>query len=300
MAEYNLNEVPYFDYSSFFKDNDRVYIHLSTEFPQYVGVMHRHQFVEIVYILSGEAIHTVGNRQYKVKSGDVTVINCGVPHKFTADTESGEPFVAYDLMFAPDYFDASSINMGAFESLKNSFLFYSLFPSDASAYPDMHISGKRYGFYGELFTRIYHEFKGKEKGYVEIIRAYVIELIIKLFRDLEKDGGMELSSDNKKAVYNAIHYIENNYNTKLSVDDIASKVFLSPDYFRKLFKKVTGESVIAYQHKVRVDEACRLLSVTDMSIKDVSIIIGYQDIKAFYQVFKKMVGKTPKEYRNNQ
>lgn len=294
------SEVPCFDNKSFFKDNDHVYIHLSTDFPKYVGVMHKHKFIEIVFILSGEAIHTVGNRQYKVKCGDVTVINCGVPHKFTANTESEDSFVAYDLMFSPDFFDASTINMGAFESLKSSFLFYSLFPSETYAYPDMHISGKRYGDYGELFTRIYHEFISKDKGYVEIIRAYVIELIIKIFRDLEKSGMAVLSTDNKKTVYSAISYIENNYNTKLSVDDIAARVFLSPDYFRKLFKKVTGDSVIAFQQKLRIDEACRLLSVTDMAIKDISEAIGYNDIKSFYQVFKKMTGKTPKEYRNNQ
>ena len=300
MEQFCASDVPCFEGGSFFKNNNRVYIQLSTEFPKFVGVMHKHMFVEIVFILSGEAIHTVGNREYKVRCGDVTVINSGVPHKFTADSASEEPFVSYDLMFTPDFFDPASINMGAFESLKTSFLFYSLFPASTSAYPDMHISGKRYSDYGELFTRIYHEFKNQEKGYVEIIRAYVIELIIKIFRDLEKSGTAILSSDNQKTVYEAISYIENNYNTKLSVDDIAAKVFLSPDYFRKLFKKVTGDSVIAFQQKLRIDEACRLLSVTDMAIKDISLAIGYQDMKSFYQVFKKMTGKTPKEYRNDQ
>ncbi len=298
--ELHSGDVPCFDNGSFFHNDDRVYIQLSTEFPKFVGVMHKHMFIEIVYILSGEAIHTVGDRQYKVKSGDVTIINCGVPHKFTADSTSEEPFVSYDLMFTPDFFDASSINLGAFESLKTSFLFYSLFPNHTLAYPDMHISGKRYSDYGELFTKIYHEFKDKERGYVEIIRAYVIELIIKLFRQLEKSGMAVLSSDNQKTVYSAIDYIENHYNTQLSVDEIAARVFLSPDYFRKLFKKVTGDSVTAFQHRLRIDEACRLLSVTDLAIKDICEEVGYQDMKTFYQVFKKITGKTPKEYRNSQ
>lgn len=294
-----MEQVPYFDNRSFFKGDDRVYIQLSTEFPKYVGVMHRHQFVEIVYILSGEATHTVGDREYTVKSGDVVVINCNVPHKFTANTAAGELFVAYDLMFGLQFIDPTAGNDATFETLQDSFLFGALFPGEA-ALPDIHISGKRYGSYGDLFTRIYHALKGKERGYMELSRAYVIELIVKILKDMGRDGSKELTSENKKAVFSAISYMERRYNTPLDLEDIAAQVFLSPEYFRKLFKKMTGESVRTYLHGLRVDEACRLLTVTDMSIQDISIAVGYQDMKSFYQAFKQKTGKTPKEYRNHQ
>ena len=293
----NIDAVPYFDNRSFFKGDDRVYIQLSTEFPKYVGVMHRHQFVEIVYILSGQAVHTVGSREYTVKSGDVVVINCNVPHKFTAVT-TGELFVAYDLMFSLDYLDPNADCNATFESLKENFLFGALFPGDSL--PDIHISGSRYGSYGDLFTRIYHALKGRERGYVEISRAYVIQLIVKILRDFGRDGKKELTSENKKAIYNAIGYMERRYNTPLTVEEIAAQVFLSPEYFRKLFKKMTGESVRTYLHKLRIDEACRLLTVTDLPIGDICTAVGYQDMKAFYQAFKQATGKTPKEYRNHQ
>jgi len=292
-----MQQVPYFDNRSFFKGDDQVYIQLSTEFPKYVGVMHRHQFVEIVYILSGEATHTVGDREYTVKSGDVVVINCGVPHKFTAST-TGELFVAYDLMFGLPFIDPNAGSDAAFESLKDSYLFGPLFPADET--PDIHISGKRYGSYGDLFTRIYHALKGKEQGYLELSRAYVIELLVKILRDLGRNSAKELTSENKKAIFAAISYMERRYNNPLTVEDIAAQVFLSPEYFRKLFKKMTGESVRTYLHGLRVDEACRLLTVTDMSIQDISIAVGYQDMKSFYQSFKQKTGKTPKEYRNHQ
>lgn len=292
-----MEQVPYFDNRSFFKDSCPVYIQLSTEFPKYVGVMHRHQFVEVVYILSGEAVHTVGDREYTVKSGDVVVINCGVPHKFTAST-TGELFVAYDLMFGLDFVSPTAGKDATFEDLRDSYLFGPLFPAGET--PDIHISGKRYGSYGDLFTRIYHALKGKERGYMELSRAYVIELIVKILRDLGRNSAKELTYENKKAVFAAISYMERRYNAPLDLEDIAAQVFLSPEYFRKLFKKMTGESVRTYLHKLRIDEACRLLTVTDLSIQDISLAVGYQDIKAFYQAFKQTTGKTPKEYRNNQ
>ena len=293
----DLQPIPYFDNRSFFRDDQPVYIQLSTEFPKYVGVMHRHQFVEVVYILSGEAVHTVGDREYTVKSGDVVVINCGVPHKFTAST-TGELFVAYDLMFGLDFVSPNTKTDATFESLKDSYLFGPLFPT--AEMPDIHICGKRYGSYGDLFTRIYHALKGKERGYIELSRAYVIELIVKILRDMGRNSAKELTSENKKAIFAAISYMERRYNTPLDLEDIAAQVFLSPEYFRKLFKKMTGESVRTYLHKLRIDEACRLLTVTDLSIQDISLAVGYQDMKSFYQTFKQTTGKTPKEYRNNQ
>ncbi len=300
MSCIHIPEIPFFNNSSFFKDSERVYIHLSTEFPDFVGVLHRHQFIEIVYILSGRAIHTVGDKEYEVKSGDITVINTGVPHKFTSIPNSNESFVTYDLMFTPDFVDSTVINMSRFESLKYSMLFLSLFPSNNISSPDMYIPGKLYADYGEIFTRIYREFGGKEKGYAELIRAYVIELLIKIFRDIEKLGKVTLSSAQLKTIHEAVQYIENHYNLKLSVNDIAAKFFLGPDYFRKLFKKATGESVMCFQRKLRIDTACQLLSTTDMPIKDICSTIGYDDMKTFYNTFKKATGKTPKEYRNHQ
>ena len=91
--------------------------------------------------------------------------------------------------------------------------------------------------------------------------------------------------------------MQENYNTKLSVDEIASRAFLAPDYFRKVFKKVTGHSVTAYVQKLRIDEACRLLLTSDTPIKDICFLVGYNDVTTFYQSFKKVTGKTPNEYR---
>ena len=289
--------IAYFDNRSFFENDQQVYIQLSTEFPDFVGVTHKHEFVEIVYILSGSAIHTVGEKQYRVDCGDVTVINAGIPHKFTSVGDAGENFVTYDLMFSPEFFEASAIGMGDFESLKNSYLFYSLFPSEASSQPDMHVSGGRFSDYGEIFSRIYQEYQRKEKGYIQLIRAYIISLIIKFFRDVERSDSIHLSSGKLKTVYSAIAYMQENYNTKLLVDDIASRAFLAPDYFRKIFKKVTGQSVSAYMQRLRVDEACRLLSTTDIPIKDICFAVGYNDVTTFYQSFKKITGKTPNKYR---
>ena len=294
-----VSEIPFFPSESFFKNDEKVYIHLSTDFPEFVDVLHSHEFIELVYVLSGEAVHTVGKKQYTVRCGDVVLINSGTVHKFTP-TDAGERFVAYDLMFTPDFFDAMSIKMSSFEALKHCFLFYSMFPKEAEDMADMHLSGKKFSDYGELFTKIYHEFKGEEKGYIELIRAYVIELMIKFFRDVEKEGTHSLSPSTADTVRRAVAFIKDNFSVSLSVGEIAAKVFLGPDYFRKLFREVTGTSVSNFLQTLRIDEACRLLRTTDEPIKDIGLKIGYRDPNSSSHAFKQQVGKTPTEFREGK
>ncbi len=62
------NGVTFFDDASFFENGEKVHIQFSTEFPDCVGVSHAHAFIEIVYVLSGHAVHTVGRKEYKVNT----------------------------------------------------------------------------------------------------------------------------------------------------------------------------------------------------------------------------------------
>ncbi|MGD8401468.1 MAG: helix-turn-helix domain-containing protein, partial [Bacillota bacterium] len=58
-----------------------------------------------------------------------------------------------------------------------------------------------------------------------------------------------------------------------------------------------GTNFSDYVQKVRIDEACRLLHATDLKILDVALQAGFKDLKFFYDVFKKITGKTPGDYR---
>ena len=85
-------EVHFFGTETFFKKDEKVYIHLSTDFPEFVDVLHSHEFIELVYVLAGEAAHTVGSKQYTVHCGDVVLINSGTVHKFTPVKDATESF----------------------------------------------------------------------------------------------------------------------------------------------------------------------------------------------------------------
>ncbi len=99
-------------------------------------------------------------------------------------------------------------------------------------------------------------------------------------------------------VRQAQEYIETEYQNKLTVDELASMVAVSRRSFERRFKQATGNTVIEYLQRVKVEAAKRSFESTRKNIGEVMYDVGYTDTKAFRTVFKKITGLTPIEYRN--
>ncbi len=93
-------------------------------------------------------------------------------------------------------------------------------------------------------------------------------------------------------------YIEANYPEKITVDGLASMVAVSRRSFERRFKQATDNTVITYLQRVKVEAAKRSFETTRKNITEVMFDVGYTDTKAFRNVFKKITGLTPIDYRN--
>lgn len=103
---------------------------------------------------------------------------------------------------------------------------------------------------------------------------------------------------NDEAVKQAQEYIEQNYQEKLTVDELADRVAVSRRSFERRFKQATDNTVIEYLQRVKIEAAKRSFESTRKNISEVMFDVGYSDTKAFRNVFKKITGLTPVEYRN--
>lgn len=138
---------------------------------------------------------------------------------------------------------------------------------------------------GEL---IEHEHSlNKIKSYLRELIAYIIEL-----RD-DKVG-----NKNKDVVKEAKKYIKDNYMQEdISLNTIAASVSMSPSYFSSIFRKDTGETVVEYLTKVRMEKAKELLRCSSKKTSEIGYEVGYKDSHYFSYIFKKTQKCTPKEYR---
>jgi two-component system, response regulator YesN len=91
-------------------------------------------------------------------------------------------------------------------------------------------------------------------------------------------------------------YLESHYTDDISLEDMASQVNISPQYFSKLIKKTTGFNFIDWLSMLRVKRAKELLANPNLTVKEVCFMVGYKDPNYFSRIFKKRLGITPSEY----
>ncbi len=106
-----------------------------------------------------------------------------------------------------------------------------------------------------------------------------------------------VSAKNIETIKRSIRFITENYAYRITLSDVASEAHLNPSYFSSLFKQSTGISFKEYLNLVRIEESKRLLAITEFSIIDIAIGIGFEDQSYFSKVFKKYTGLTPKQFR---
>ena len=95
----------------------------------------------------------------------------------------------------------------------------------------------------------------------------------------------------------AIEFIENNYNSKITINELAKLCHSSESGFFKLFKNSTGVTPVAYKHNLMIQNALELLSHTTLSIEEISTQVGFSSSNHFRTVFYKLTSKTPKDLR---
>lgn len=92
-------------------------------------------------------------------------------------------------------------------------------------------------------------------------------------------------------------YIEKNYGGVCSVEEMAQGLHLSPNYLRSLYKAAAGQTILEYLTDFRLQKACEFLKDKTRKVRDVSMMVGYENVSYFSQVFVKRYGVTPNEYR---
>lgn len=101
-------------------------------------------------------------------------------------------------------------------------------------------------------------------------------------------------------VYKVIEYIKANYSRHMSLEEIADYTYMSKTYLSSLFKKETGYSIFEYMNRIRVDRSQSLLIDSKLSILEVAKMCGFEDQSYYTKVFKKIVGVTPRKYRESR
>lgn len=126
----------------------------------------------------------------------------------------------------------------------------------------------------------------------------MIQVLKTNFSKWIKDGLINHNKENVQTVIaKAQEYIHNNYHKDLSMEEVAELVDLSISHFCMLFKQVSSYTFLEYLTKIRMEKAKYILKNSNVKVYQIAPLVGYQDPRYFTQVFKKITGMTPSEFR---
>ncbi len=238
---------------------------------------HFHNFHELYFLEHGQTKYFIGNKVYFLKEGDMAFIPSGVFHKTSneeqllverhilgfSDTHVGEQYLTY------------------VEQLKQ---------FNYVKFPPKHIHR-----ISEIIRKIAHEEKHKQKDYLEMQILYLRQMLILISRFRITDS-QEYSSPLHNIIQDSITYISKNVGADLSLPTLAKKYNVSPNYFSKQFKHLTGIGLNEYINIAKITAAETMLIKTNKPITQVALECGFNDSNYFAAVFKKLKGVTPKKY----
>ena len=250
--------------------------------------IHFHDDMEVVYVLDGSITLRNGYYTYNMKQGDIFILNDREMHSFESTGEDNMVMMLQmDLTYFSRYYD----------NLKNNF-FVTDMEDDSDESLDV-LKG--------ILARIMMEILQKGYGYEHKVIESTHNLIACLMSDFQyfvmEDGKFKNESKNKgnKILAGRLNritdYMYDNYNRKLTLNEIADREHLSIYYLSHIIKEATGLSFQELLSYIRVEESEKLLLGTNKKIGAIAEETGFSAVRYYIKHFEQWFGMHPLEYR---
>ncbi len=248
---------------------------------------HCHDHGEIAFVLSGIGKYRIEDEVYTIQEGDLLIFNPGVRHQALVNPESGGPTTEFFIGYSDLQLQGLPANC---------------MPVPEGEYM-LHTAGELRQRLFKICSSMEAEKAVCRQGKYFMLKAYMIQLLLLVIREqcepMEKPQGYAFESANRKyVVEQMLNYFEDHYDEKISLDQIAENMYLSPFYISKIFKSETGDTPIRHLINIRLEKAKALLEEgCDGSIQEVAAMVGYDDAYHFSKLFKKHFGVSPSQVR---
>lgn len=110
----------------------------------------------------------------------------------------------------------------------------------------------------------------------------------------------QIYKGNSQIILGALRYIHRNYHRKLTLQEVSDELHVNSSYFSYLFRQEISMTFTEYLNQLRIGQACRLLSGSDLTVVEVADAVGFGDQSYFTRVFRKYKGITPHAYRKSE
>lgn len=248
---------------------------------------HSHDFLQVAFVMSGVGRCRIDGAVYELAEGDLMIINPGIMHQ--ALIIEGNETPNTDFFVSVSDFQLEGLEENTLPLPENS--------------PVLHTTGELRQRMFRICSSMDAENEARRQGQYYMMKSYATQILLLVIREqyeaVERMKGRTFESGNKKyVVEQIISYFEDHYHEKISLEQIAVNMYLSPFYISKIFKSETGDTPIRYLINIRLQRAKELLEQDEVSsIQEVAARVGYDDAYHFSKLFKKRYGISPSKVK---
>ncbi|MGL5434717.1 MAG: AraC family transcriptional regulator [Lachnospiraceae bacterium] len=259
---------------------------------------HFHESYELYILLEGERYYFIDKETYLVKAGMAVLVSRNQIHKTS--------------MAGDSYHDRMLLQMDGkafqpFMQLTGTETMESLFEQLKGV---VEYTEEDWAAVVWLLSQIKHEMKQRKVGYEPIVKMMVIHLLTLTARNrsaqrttlprLFSQENYQAQTPRHLTIRQVTTYLLNNYQKRESLEALAARFYVSKSYLCRIFKEVTGFTIIEYQNLARIKAAQKLLAETALPVTEVAARVGFESITYFERVFKKHTDQRPLQYRQKK
>lgn len=233
-----------------------------------------------IYCIDGAGNYSIGGHEYPVAANQYFILPAGIPHSYAANKDT--PWTIYWI-----HFKGSLAQFYARNAER---------PMDIKPEAHSRIS-QRINLFEEIFNTLKAGYTNENLHYVSSLFHYYLGSL-RYIRQYRNATGTH--TDDDTVVEAAVHYMKENMEKRMTLQDISDHIGYSPSHFSMLFKKKIGHAPLSYFNLLKIQEACFMLDSTDMKINQICYKIGIEDTYYFSRLFGKIMGMSPREYRKSK
>jgi AraC-like DNA-binding protein len=256
--------------------------------------LHAHEFHELVVIVSGHGRHLIEQWAQPIEAGDVFVIRGDMKHGY-ADTEKMDLF---NILFSPRRLKLPMADLGNIPGYHALFRLEPSMKSHEGFRNRFRLSADQLAEAERLIALLQDELGTRHPGYRFLSIGHLMHLIGHVSRCCSQTQTGEQRP--LMQMGRLLSYMEEHYREPVTVRQLTQVAGMSESTLMRTFRNMMNRSPMDYLIRLRVARACDLLQHGDMRVTEVAYECGFNDSNYFSRQFRRIMGKTPRQYRRAQ
>lgn len=284
-------------YQDFFHDPNRFFITKHILMKERGSALHMHDFMQLWYVLSGNAIHLLGGQKYIQSPGDFLIIPPQFSHVIDAVNQEQCSVITCD--FSLDLIE-SMLKDERGKTLFDLVYLRPLLLNASLSHPQLAFSAPVTARLEQALNDLLAEYQ-RVGGYsLDFVRLNLIKLLSIITQEYARNLSVpddRLYAKYRSSIQRVFEYIDEKYMENISLQEVVEIAQMSVRSFTSLFKSITGKTFSDYLLHLRVFQASRMLTESDATLTQIAMDCGFYDAAHFTHSFKQLFGIAPNQFR---